>query len=369
MNDLIEYENLKKANQPFEKEFEAAFKKFLDSGWYVLGKEVSSFETEFAAYLKSSYCVGVANGLDALILSLEALGLPTGSEVMVPSNTYIATIMAIIRAGHKPVLIEPDLETYNIDPKKLKASLTKNTKALMVVHLYGKACAMDEITAFCKEHGLYLIEDCAQSHGARFSNQTTGTFGDFGCFSFYPTKNLGALGDGGAVTTNNPQLAEKIQKLRNYGSKIRYQNELIGTNSRLDELQAAFLRIKLRALDRLNFHKKSLAKIYFEQLKDVVICPQQNPKYDDVFHIFNIRLEKRDALKSFLAENGIKSDIHYPTPPEQQPAYRELLKGTYPISDEIHKTTLSLPISSFHTAEDVIRVSAKIREFMEGNQS
>lgn len=368
MNDLIEYENLKKANQPFEKEFEMAFKKFLESGWYILGKEVSSFENEFAEYLKAPYCVGVASGLDALILSLEALDLPAGSEVLVPSNTYIATIMAILKAGHKPILVEPDIETYNIDPKKLSKALTKNTKAMMIVHLYGKPCAMDQITDFCKEHQLHLIEDCAQSHGASFNGKMTGTFGSFGAFSFYPTKNLGALGDAGAVTTNSLQMAEKIQKLRNYGSKIRYQNELIGTNSRLDELQAAFLRIKLKALDRLNFHKKSLADVYYEQLKGIVICPAKVAKTEDVYHIFNIRLEKRDALKAFLMENGIKTDVHYPTPPEQQPAYKEFLKGSYPISEEIHKTTLSLPISSFHTKEDVIRVSSKIREFIEGNK-
>ena len=368
MSDQIEYENLKKANQAFEKDFEASFRSFLDSGWYVLGKQVSGFESEFAAYLNSSFCVGVASGLDALILSLEALDLPAGSEVLVPSNTYIATIMSILKAGHKPVLVEPDIETYNIDPKKLSAALTKNTKAMMIVHLYGKPCAMDEIVKFCKEHDLRLIEDCAQSHGARFDNKMTGTFGDFGAFSFYPTKNLGALGDAGAVVTNNPQLAEKIQKLRNYGSKIRYQNEMIGTNSRLDELQAAFLRIKLKSLDRLNTHKKSLAKIYLEQLKDVVICPVQKAKTEDVYHIFNIRLEKRDALRSYLAENGIKTDIHYPTAPHQQPAYKNLLKGSYPISEEIHRTTLSLPISSFHTEQDVLRVCGKIREFIEGNK-
>lgn len=368
MNDLIEYENLKKANQPFEKEFEAAFRSFLDSGWYVLGKQVSGFETEFAKYLGSQHCIGVANGLDALILSLEALELPAGSEVLVPSNTYIATIMSILRAGHKPVLVEPDIETYNIDPKKLKEALTKNTKAIMIVHLYGKACAMDEIVRFCEEHDLFLIEDCAQSHGAKFNKKTTGTFGDFGAFSFYPTKNLGAVGDAGAVVTDNASFAEKIQKLRNYGSKIRYQNELIGTNSRLDELQAAFLRVKLASLGKLNLHKKTLAKIYHEQLKGLVICPQVNEKYDDVYHIFNIRLEKRDALKAFLMEGGIKTDIHYPTPPHQQPAYKDLLKGSYPISEEIHRTTLSLPISSFHTEEDVMRVSGKIREFIEGNK-
>ena len=369
MNDLIEYENLKKANQPFEKEFETAFKSFIDSGWYVLGKNVSAFEAEFSQYLKAGHCVGVANGLDALILSLEALELPAGSEVLVPANTYIATIMSILRAGHKPVLVEPDLSTYNIDPKKLKAALTSKTKAVMIVHLYGKACAMDEIVSFCKEHQLYLIEHCAQSHGAQFDGQMTGTFGDLAAFSFYPTKNLGALGDAGAVTTNNSQLAEKIQKLRNYGSKVRYQNELIGTNSRLDELQAAFLRIKLKSLDKHNNHKRMLAKVYHEQLGGLVVCPAQNPKYHDVYHIFNIRHEKRDALRSYLAENGIKTDIHYPTPPHQQPAYKNLLKGSYPISEEIHRTTLSLPISSFHTNEDAMRVSGKIREFIEGNKS
>lgn len=369
MNDQIPYENLKKANEPFEKEFETAFKSFIDSGWYILGQQVGEFEKEFAKYIGSQHCVGLASGLDALILGLEALDLPVGSEVLVPSNTYIATIMSILKAGHKPILVEPDIATYNIDPKKLKAALTKDTKAVMIVHLYGKSCEMDQIVDFCKEHDLYLIEDCAQSHGARFDKKTTGTFGDIAAFSFYPTKNLGALGDAGAITTDNAELSEKIQKLRNYGSKVRYKNELIGTNSRLDELQAAFLRIKLKSLSKLNTHKKNLAKIYQEQLQDIVTCPVVDARYDDVYHIYNIRHEKRDALRSFLAENGIKTDIHYPTPPHKQPAYESLLKGSYPISEEIHRTTLSLPISSFHTVEDVMQVSGKIREFIKGNKT
>lgn len=350
---MIEYENLGRLNAPFFKEFEEAFKKVLESGWYVLGKNVAEFESSFAQYLQADYCTGVANGLDALVLALDALNLSTGDEVIVPANTYIATILAIVRLGLKPVLVEPCLETYNIDPEKITASITSRTKAILVVHLYGKSCDMDPILDICLKHDLRLIEDCAQSHGATYKGKMTGTFGDFGCFSFYPTKNLGALGDAGAVISANQTLDNTIRKLRNYGSTQKYHNELAGYNSRLDEVQAAFLNIKLQSLDKINAHKKELAEIYFSNLSDSFIKPIRSAEYKDTFHIFNIRHPQRDQLKSYLFENGIGTEIHYPIPPVDQVAMAGVIHGQFPISKEIHKTTLSLPISFFHTAEDI----------------
>ena len=252
---MIEYESLARSNSAYMAELEDAATRVIRSGWYVLGQEVSAFETEFAQYVGAEHCIGVANGLDALILSIEALDLPKGSNVLVASNTYIATILAIVRAGHQPVLVEPDLETFNIDPANLAGAMTSNTRAICVTHLFGKSCRMDAICAFAQEHGLRIIEDCAQSHGAKLAGKMTGTFGDAGCFSFYPTKNLGAIGDAGAVVTNDDALADRLRHTRNYGSKQKYVNEYLGINSRLDEIQAAMLRVKLRHLDEMTEHK------------------------------------------------------------------------------------------------------------------
>ena len=249
--EIIEYESLARSNHAFMEELEAAAARVIRSGWYVLGQEVSSFEVEFASYVGAKHCIGVANGLDALILSIEALNLPKGSDILVASNTYIATILAIVRAGHKPVLVEPELATFNMDPERLSQAMTGNTRAICVTHLFGKTCRMDAIGAFARDNGLRVVEDCAQSHGARLGTQMTGTFGDAGCFSFYPTKNLGALGDAGAIVTNDDALAERLRHLRNYGSKQKYLNRYVGVNSRLDELQAALLRVKLSHLDAL----------------------------------------------------------------------------------------------------------------------
>ena len=270
---MIEYESLARSNAVFMAELEQAATRVIRSGWYVLGQEVAAFESEFARYVGAKHCVGVANGLDALILSIEALDLPHGSDILVASNTYIATILAIVRAGHKPVLVEPDLETFNMDPARLPAALTSNTRAICVTHLFGKSCRMDAICAFANEHGLKLVEDCAQSHGAKLNGQMTGTFGDAGCFSFYPTKNLGAIGDAGAVVTNDDALADRLRHTRNYGSKQKYVNRYVGFNSRLDEIQAAMLRVKLRHLDEMTAHKRALAEIYFAGLPDWVAKP------------------------------------------------------------------------------------------------
>ena len=360
---MIEYENLQKLNKPFFVEYQKAFASVLESGWFILGKNVEEFEKEFAAYLKVNHCLGVASGLDALLLSLKALDLPVGSEVIVPSNTYIATILAICQAGLIPVLAEPDLATYNISATEIRNKITAKTKALMIVHLYGKACEMDSILDICQTHKLKLIEDCAQSHGATYKGKMTGTFGDFGAFSFYPTKNLGALGDGGCVTTNNSEYADKIRKLRNYGSSKKYYNDILGYNSRLDEVQAAFLRIKLKKLSDINSHKRQLADVYLKTLKDHVVKPQVQADYFDVYHIFNIRHPRRNDLRSFLETAGIKTEIHYPLAPHHQIAFKNFSLGEFPLSEEIHRTTLSLPISYFHTQTQIQQVAESINRF------
>ncbi len=352
---MIEYENLKKVNERFFEEYKKAFEEVLNSGWYVLGENVKKFEEEFAKYLGVKYCIGVASGLDALILAIDALDLPDNSEIIVPSNTYIATILAVVRNGLKPILVEPDIQTYNIDPTKIEEKITEKTKAIIVVHLYGKPCDMDPILTLAKKYNLHIIEDVAQAHGAKYKGKKTGTFG-IGCFSFYPTKNLGALGDAGAIVTNDEILAEKIKALRNYGSNKKYYNKYIGYNSRLDELQAAFLRIKLKFLDEINEYKRKLARIYLENLKDDFIKPVVHNDYYDVYHIFNVRHFKRDKLREYLLKNGIMTEIHYPIPPHKQEAMKDIIKEEYPISEEIHNTTLSLPISYFHKDEDIIKV-------------
>lgn len=360
---MIEYENLYKSNSIFFEELKKSFDDTLNSGWFILGKNVEKFEQDFSSYLIEKYCFGVASGLDALLLSLKAFDFERGSEVIVPSNTYIATILSILHAGLKPVLVEPDILTYNIDPKKIEESITANTKAIMIVHLYGKSCEMDKIVEICGKYKLRLIEDCAQSHGAKFKGQLTGTFGEFGAFSFYPTKNLGALGDAGAVITNDESLAIKIKRLRNYGSDVKYYNEVVGYNSRLDEVQAGFLSIKLNKLDEINTHKRKLAQIYFDNLKDDFIKPVVDKNYFDVYHIFNIRHKKRDELKDYLLKNEIKTDIHYPVAPHKQNAIINILEGSYPISEEIHNTTLSLPCSFGHTEEEIYQVVEVMNKF------
>ncbi len=363
---MIEYENLAKLNQPFCEEYKNSFAQTLASGWYILGKNVEKFEQEFAKFCGAKYCVGLASGLDALTLSLAAFEFEKGSEVIVPSNTYIATILSILQNGLKPVLVEPDLQSYNIDPQKIAAKITKKTRAIIVVHLYGKCCEMPPIVDLCQKHGLKLIEDTAQAHGAKYRGKCAGTFGNFGAFSFYPTKNLGSLGDAGAIITDDEVLAEKIKMLRNYGSKVKYHNELVGYNSRLDEIQAGFLSIKLPRLNEINAHKNELAKIYFQNLSDDFIKPVRHHDYFDVFHIFNVRHKKRNELKQYLLENNIKTEIHYPIAPHEQKAMSRVdFKGqSYPISEEIHATTLSLPISFYHQKEDVERICEVMNRFL-----
>lgn len=360
---VIEYESLARSNSAYMADLEAAASRVIRSGWYVLGQEVAAFETEFAQYVGAKHCIGVANGLDALILSIEALDLPKGSDILVASNTYIATILAIVRAGHKPVLVEPELATFNMDPACLSQALTPNTRAVCVTHLFGKTCRMDAIGAFAREHGLRVVEDCAQSHGARLGAQMTGTFGDAGCFSFYPTKNLGAVGDAGAVVTNDDALADRLRHLRNYGSKQKYVNRYVGVNSRLDEMQAALLRVKLAHLDAMTAHKRALAEVYFEHLPSWVDLPVRRPDEFDVFHIFGICHPQRDALRQHLLDHGVKTEIHYPIPPHQQEAMQGILSGRYPVAEALHATELSLPVSVGHTVDDVRRVAELVAEF------
>jgi len=361
---MISYEDLGRLNQPFFEAYQDSFKNTLESGWFILGKQVSEFEIAFANYAQSPYCVGVASGLDALVTALKALHLPKNAEVIVTSNTCIATILAVINAGCKPILVEPHLATYNIDASLIEEKITPNTKAIMPTHLYGKICEMDEIKSICKKHQLYLIEDCAQAHGAKYKGKQAGTFGEFGAFSFYPTKNLGALGDAGAVIMKEEAHFNKVKSLRNYGSAIKYHNDIIGFNSRLDELQAGFLSVKLKHLDKITQHKQALAKLYSEGLKADFIKPHQHSDYEDVFHIFNIRHPKRDQLKKYLLDNKIGTEIHYPIPPHQQKGYQSFFKGKdYPISKEIHQTTLSLPISFAHTKLDIEKVIEVMNRF------
>ena len=361
---MIDYENLNLSNRPFLEGYEKKFKEVLSKGWFVLGEEVNNFEREFAAYCGVNFCVGVGNGLDAIMLALKALNLPKGSEVIVPSNTYIATILGIIDVGLTPILVEPNILTYNIDHLKIEEKISNNTRAILVVHLYGKCAEMDEIQIIAKKYSLAVIEDAAQAHGASIEGKRAGTFGDIAAFSFYPTKNLGALGDAGGITTNKVELASYIRKARNYGSDIKYYNEIAGVNSRLDELQAAFLRIKLLKLDDINNHKRKLASIYFNNLTPEVVKPNLNERYYDVYHIYNIRLENRDELKQYLFQKGIKTEIHYPIAPYKQKAMAGLFDvNMYPIADEIHSTTLSLPISSFHTEDDVEIIIKAINSF------
>lgn len=361
---MITYENLKKVNLPFENELKEKFNDFLNNGWYILGKEVTLFEQEFADYNESEQVVGVANGLEALSLSLKCLDLKPGSEVIVPSNTYIATILSILNCNLIPVLVEPDINSYNIDPQKIEEAISLKTVALMIVHLYGQCCQMDLIMDIVKGRQLFLIEDCAQAHGAKFKNKMAGTFGDFGAFSFYPTKNLDALGDAGAIIPKSKVHAKILRQLRNYGSEKKYHNEIIGNNSRLDELQAAYLRIKLPYLNQINDHKRKLADIYLKNLNSNFILPEQSKDQHHVYHIFNIRHQKRDELQEYLKKNKISTEVHYQIAPHHQKALKGVFKDAkYPISEEIHATTLSLPCSFSHKEEEIYKTVDLLNKF------
>jgi dTDP-4-amino-4,6-dideoxygalactose transaminase len=368
----IKFLDLKAINEQYRGEIDDAIKRVLDSGWYLLGAEGEAFEQEFAAYCEAKHCLGVANGLDALILILMAyceLGvMKEGDEVIVPANTYIASILAISRAGLKPVLVEPDERTYNIDPTLIEAAITERTKAIMAVHLYGQCADMDPINAIAKKHGLKVIEDAAQAHAATYRGRRAGSLGDAAGFSFYPGKNLGALGDGGAVTTSDPELAEAIKALRNYGSHQKYHNKYKGMNSRLDELQAAILRVKLRHLDADTEKRRLVARAYLEQLSSIqhpasIILPHVADYGEHAFHLFVVRTPQREQLTEHLKQQGIQTMIHYPIPPHHQVAYPEFSADSLPITEAIHRDVLSLPISPVTDFQSIAKVSLAIGKF------
>ncbi len=338
----------------YQSEFENKAIEVLRSGWYVLGKEVENFEKEFSDYTGSKYCAGLASGLDALYLAFRAIGIGKDDEVIVQGNTYIASVMGITMNGAVPVFVEPD-EYHGPDASKIEAAITEKTKAVLVVHLYGQSCEMDRIVDICRKHGLKLVEDCAQSHGAHFDGKMTGTFGDIGCFSFYPSKNLGAFGDGGAIVTDNEEYCRKIKMLRNYGSEKRYYNDEVGVNSRLDELQAGLLRVKLKYLDELNDEKRVIADRYLAEIKNPKIeLPRLRDKADHVWHQFVIRCDHRDNLIEYLKEKEIGTIIHYPVPPHLQKAYGYLgfKKGDLPISERFADEVLSIPMYNGMTKEE-----------------
>jgi dTDP-4-amino-4,6-dideoxygalactose transaminase len=343
----IPFLDLKAPHDELRAELHAAFERVLDSGWYILGNEVTQFEKEFADYCECQHCVAVGNGLDALHLILRAYGIGEGDEVIVPSNTYIATWLAASYAGATLIPVEPDERTYNIDPALVEAAITPRTRAVIAVHLYGQPADMDAINTIARKHNLKVIEDAAQAHGARYKGRRVGTLGDAAGFSFYPGKNLGAIGDGGAVTTNDPELAGRVRVLGNYGSHVKYHNEVKGFNSRLDELQAAFLREKLKKLDEWNERRKAVAAKYLNTLSDANIgLPHVLEWADPVWHLFVIRSRQRDQLQRKLSEAGAGTMIHYPIPPHLQGAYAELgfSSGAFPVSERIHREVLSLPM-------------------------
>lgn len=352
----IPFLDLKSPYTELKEELDAAYRRVMESGWYILGKEVEAFEAEFAEYCESRHCVGVANGLEALHLILRGYGIGAGDEVIVPANTYIATWLAVTYAGATPVPVEPDPRTYNIDPARIEAAITSRTKAILPVHLYGQPADMDPIMAIARQHGLKVIEDAAQAHGSRYRGRRAGSLGDAAGFSFYPGKNLGAIGDGGAITTDDDQLADKIRILRNYGSRQKYVNEYQGFNSRLDELQAAFLRIKLKYLDQWNARRSVLAETYSKSLigSDLVL-PFVPDFAEPAWHLYVVQSAKRDVLQEKLAGAGIGTLIHYPIPPHLQEAYAELLyaKGTFPLSESIAQNVLSLPMGPHVTLNQI----------------
>ena len=355
---------------PMEKELDkdlrAAFERVYTRSWYIGGVEDEEFEKAFAQYCTTEYCVGVGNGLDALMLALKALGVGEGDEVIVPSNTYIATALAVTYVGAKLVFVEPDIRTFNINPENIEAAITDKTKAIMPVHLYGQACDMDPIMEIAKKHNLFVVEDCAQAHGATYKGKKIGSFGDAAGFSFYPGKNLGALGDAGATVTNNKELADKVRALGNYGSDYKYHHIYQGNNSRLDEMQAAFLSAKLPHLEKINVERRRIAQKYLDGINNSeVVLPYVPEDMVPVWHIFGSRCKRRAELEKFLNEAGIGTNKHYPIPMHLQDCYKDLgfKEGDFPIAEEISATELSIPMYYGMTDEEIQYVIDKINEF------
>lgn len=349
-----------------DKDLRAAFERVYTRSWYIEGEEDATFEKEFAEYCQTNYCVGVGNGLDALMLALKALGVGDGDEVIVPSNTYIATALAVTYVGATPVFVEPDIKTYNINPALIEEAISDNTKAIMPVHLYGQACDMDPIMKIAKKYNLFVIEDCAQAHGATYKGKVIGSFGDAAGFSFYPGKNLGALGDAGATVTNNKELADMIRALGNYGSDYKYHHIYQGNNSRLDEMQAAFLSAKLPHLEKINIERRRIADKYLEGITNPeVILPFVSQDMVPVWHIFGIRCKRRTELEQFLNERGIGTNKHYPIPMHLQECYADLgyKKGDFPIAEEISETELSIPMYYGMTDDEIQYVIDGINKF------
>lgn len=357
-------------NEPYHADFQRIFAEFLQSGWYIMGQQLTAFEEAYARYSQVSQCIGVANGLDALTLSLRALGVGPGHEVIVPANTYVASWLAVSAVGATPVPADADIHTYNIDIQQIESVITPQTRAIMPVHLYGSPCNMPAIMAIAARHHLWVVEDNAQAQGARWQGQPTGSFGHGNATSFYPTKNLGALGDGGAITTSDPALANHLRMLRNYGAARKYHHEVQGTNSRLDEVQAAWLALKLQTLDTTNTQRQALAALYQQELAGVgdLILPWQQAAAEPVYHIFCVRTPSRDALQQFLAHQGIETMVHYPVPPYLQPAYEALGYGPmdFPVATALAATSLSLPIGPYLSADEVVYITSKIKEFFHG---
>lgn len=356
---MINFLDLKKINNIQSDEIISAIKEVLDSGWYIMGEKLKTFENEFARYCGVKHCIGVANGLDALILVLRAwkeLGvLHDGDEVIVPSNTYIASILSISQNNLVPILAEPNPDTFNIDVDSIRPLITKKTKAILPVHLYGQACAMSDLMSIAKEYNLLVLEDCAQAHGAKINGVKAGAWGDAGAFSFYPGKNLGALGDAGAITTNNDELAKVLYALRNYGSHVKYENKYQGVNSRLDEIQAAVLSVKLKKLDSNNRIRTEIANRYLSEIKnDRIKLPCISYGNDaHVWHLFVVQVNEREVFQKYLSDNNVQTLVHYPIPPHKQKAYSYLVEESYPISEKLHRCVLSLPMDPSMSSSDV----------------
>lgn len=361
---MIKFLDLEKINNRYREEIDSRTKNILDKGWYLQGEENENFTKNFANFCGTKFALGVANGLDALNLIIKAYGFGNGDEIIVPANTYIATILAISENGCIPILVEPDFKTYNINPDSIEEKITSKTKAIMVVHIYGQAVQMEKIWKIAKKYNLKIIEDSAQAHGAIYQENRTGNLGDASGFSFYPGKNLGCMGDGGAVTTNDEELFNKIKAIANYGSDRKYHHIYKGVNSRLDEIQAAVLDVKLKHLDSDNNKRREISKYYRENIKNSkIILPETYDEKSHVWHIFAVRTQNRDEFQKYLTEKGIQTIIHYPTPPHKQGAYKEWNNLSFPITEEIHNTILSLPISPVMTDSEIEKVIEVVNEY------
>ena len=361
---MINFLDLKKINNRFRNEIDSRIAKILDKGWYLQGEENEIFSNNFAQFCGTKYALGVANGLDALNLIIKASGFGVGDEIIVPANTYIATILAISQNGCTHVLVEPDINTYNINPDLIEEKITPKTKAIMVVHLYGQAVQMQKIWDLAKKYNLKVFEDSAQAHGAIYQNKRVGNLSDASAFSFYPGKNLGCMGDGGAITTNDEELFKKIKAIANYGSDRKYHHIYKGVNSRLDEIQAAVLDIKLKHLDDDNQKRREISKYYRGNIKnEKIILPETYDEKAHVWHVFTLRTKNRDEFQEYLKNNGIQTIIHYPTPPHKQGAYKEWNNLSYPITEEIHKTIISIPISPVMEENEIKKVVEVVNDY------